>query len=229
MIRDGSVIKHITTCGLQDDALLLAAIDEELMQNRYLDTVPAKVPLVELTKSNERYGTTEQFCSYYKMNYNGADDVPSKLVMRTTTYIIDYTILTAIRTLIRCGISKSETKAIACRLLLKEIKDCATSSLTITAGNVYASLAVSGEYYHDALLTGIIESCFTADERFWFECRKLLDDPSLSADCARILKSANVSTIKELSEFIKQKYKTVTKERRKGCTKLAAIIREDMA
>lgn len=182
MIRDQLVIQKLVDTYRYQDNELRCRIESILNEPRKLDGPPKESwkPKIDVADTTP-FGVYRDYVEIYRALKDASPAKAGILALESGATECDYETLIALKSLVMCGICKSEARAVACRelfmALLKERKAGKLDKYMVSA-----VLNETGDYYKNEIVDAIIDCMYSPKEKIDIELRAALKGDYSSAD-----------------------------------------------
>lgn len=196
--------KLVDTYQLNNEALK-SRIDLVLSAPRVLDGPPPKyTPMrIESIEVIEPFSVYTDYRRSYTALYQEQPPADSHIIIGDETVACPYRVLTALKTLVLCGVSKSSERANACRELFGAILSRRKNEV-LDEDLMSEALRSKGDYYKDEIIRALRDSVFDSEEQVVMWLKDALKD-NYSEDVLTLF--PNIHDVDSLEDEIKKQYK----------------------
>lgn len=177
MIQDVLTTQKLLDTYQLDNAALRICIDTELSKPRTVDGPPSKYsPLrIECIENIEPFGVYTDYRRQYATQYGAQEPAEGHIAIKRENVACTYRVLTALKALILCGVSKSTERATACREVFGALLSRRKSEI-LNEDLIQPALRPTGDYYKDEIIRAIIDSIYSQEEQVEMKLKSAMKD-----------------------------------------------------
>lgn len=176
MSRDYLITQKLVDTYQCNNTELKGRIDKVLAEDRVLDGPPTKFIQSSMdVEKIEPFGVYQDYRRVFTKLYNQQEPKDGELVIGDEIVACSYMILTALKTLITCGVSKSAQRAAACRELFG-LMISRRKRGELTNELIQPALRTTGDYYKNEIIRAMIDSMYTPMEQVDWYLKNTLKD-----------------------------------------------------
>lgn len=179
-------------------------IDQITKEPRVLDGPPPKYSSLNIdTTQISPFGVYMNYRTMYAKLYNQQEPKDGVLQIGETEVSCPYAVLTALKTLVVCGVTKSAERAKTCREVFGLIISRRKNGV-LDFDMLAEALTNTGNYYKNEIIRAITDSVFTPQEQVNLYLKRALGK-EYTPDIVNLFSSADC--LESLEEEVKQVYK----------------------